>query len=322
MLSAKDLSGLMAMMPAFAKDTAANLASVDTVDVERLRAGLDRMIRDGANIVATTGSFGECHTLLWDEFRTLAHESVDVTKQRVPLFIGVTSVNARETVQKMREVSQTKADGVLLGMPYYFPSTVENAIRFYREIAEMFPKLNILLYHNPALHHVTFPVESFEEFVKIPQIIGMKDSHRDNLTFMKINKIVGGKIAQLCAQFQYCTYAPLGAPGFWSIDAWMGPWPLLALRDAVARGDWETAKAITLDFSPPGTRKVNLSWRETASKIGVALAGYVNPGPLRPPFLDIPAEVVEGQKKRVARWQQLCEKYRPIVESQRGVAAE
>src|SRR5690242_5380232 len=189
MLSANDLHGLMAMMPAFAKDGANDLAAVDTVDVERLRAGIDRMICDGGNIIATTGSFGECHTLLWDEFRTLAHESVDVTKQRVPLFIGVTSVNARETVQKMRELAQTKADGVLLGVPYYFPSTVENAIRFYREIAEMFPKLNILIYHNPALHHVTFPVEAFEEFVKIPQIIGMKDSHRDNLTFMKIMKV-------------------------------------------------------------------------------------------------------------------------------------
>lgn len=320
MLSAKDLHGLMAMMPAFAKDGADNLAAVNTVDVERLRTGLDRMISDGANIISTTGSFGECHTLLWDEFKVLAHESVDVAKQRVPLFIGVTSANARETVQKMQEVAQTKADGVLLGVPYYFASTVENAVRFYREIAEMFPKLNILIYHNPALHNVTIPVEAFETLSKIPQIIGMKDSHRDNLTFMKINKITGGRIAQLCAQFQFCTYAPLGAPGFWSIDAWMGPWPLFALRDAVARGDWDAAKEITLDFSPKGTRKVNMSWRETASKIGVALSGYVTPGPLRPPFLDIPADVLEGQKRRVAVWQQLCEKYRKPYS--RGAAAE
>lgn len=320
MLSAKDLHGLMAMMPAFAKDGADNLAAVNTVDVERLRAGLDRMISDGANIISTTGSFGECHALLWDEFKVLAHESVDVAKQRVPLFIGVTSANARETVQKMQEVAKTKADGVLLGVPYYFASTVENAVRFYREIAEMFPKLNILIYHNPALHNVTIPVEAFETLSKIPQIIGMKDSHRDNLTFMKINKITGGRIAQLCAQFQFCTYAPLGAPGFWSIDAWMGPWPLFALRDAVARGDWDAAKEITLDFSPKGTRKVNMSWRETASKIGVALSGYVNPGPLRPPFLDIPADVLEGQKRRVAAWQQLCEKYRKPYS--RGAAAE
>ena len=41
------------------------------------------------------------------------------------------------------------------------------------------------------------------------------------------------------------------------------------------------------------------------------MAGYVEPGPLRPPFLEIPAEVTEAQKKRVERWQRLCAKYAP-----------
>src|SRR5262245_63227348 len=126
MLTASDIGGLMAMMPAFATDAAASLTATDTVSVERLRAGLDRMVSDGADVIATTGSFGECHTLLPEEFRTLAHESVDVVRRRVPLFVGVTSANARETVAKMRVVAETGADGVLLGVPYYFPSTVDN----------------------------------------------------------------------------------------------------------------------------------------------------------------------------------------------------
>jgi dihydrodipicolinate synthase/N-acetylneuraminate lyase len=315
MLAASDIGGMMAMMPAFAKDSAADLRATDTVSVERLRAGLDRMVRDGADIISTTGSFGECHTLLPDEFKTLAHESADVMRRRVPLFIGVTSVNARETVEKMRVVSDTAADGVLLGVPYYFPSTVENAVRFFREIAELFPKLNILIYHNPALHHVTLPVEAFEALVKIPAIVGMKDSHRDTTTFMKLQKITAGKISSLCNQLQYVPYAQLGAAGFWSIDAWMGPWPQFALRDAVARGDIEAAKEIILDIAGPGTRKANLSWRETAAKLGIAMAGYVEPGPLRAPFLDIPQEVLDAQRKRVERWQRLCAKYQPAYEA-------
>src|ERR1700691_751134 len=102
MITAKDLGGLMAMMPAFATDGAADLQAVGTVDVERLRSGLDRMVRDGANVIATTGSFGECHTLLPEEFRTLASESISVIAGRVPIFVGVTSPNARETLQKVK----------------------------------------------------------------------------------------------------------------------------------------------------------------------------------------------------------------------------
>ena len=97
----------MAMMPAFATDTAADLSATDTVSVERLRAGVERMVRDGANVIATTGSFGECHTLLPAEFRTLAHETAAAVRRRIPLFIGVTSANARETVEKMRVVAES-----------------------------------------------------------------------------------------------------------------------------------------------------------------------------------------------------------------------
>jgi dihydrodipicolinate synthase/N-acetylneuraminate lyase len=316
MLTARDLGGMMAMMPAFATDGAADLCATNTVSVERLRAGVDHMVRDGANVIATTGSFGECHALLADEFETLARETVDVVRKRIPLFVGVTSVTARETVAKMRVVADTAADGVLLGVPYYFPSTVDNAVRFFRELAELFPKLNILIYHNPALHHVTLPVECFEALVKIPQIVGMKDSHRDTATFIRLQETIRGKISVMCNATQFYPFVQLGAAGFWSIEAWMGPWPYFALRDAVARGDWKAASAITLDLSPPVTRKPDMSWRETASKIGIALAGYVEPGPLRPPFLDIPPEVIESQKKRVERWHRICAKYRPAYEAE------
>jgi hypothetical protein len=41
------------------------------------------------------------------------------------------------------------------------------------------------------------------------------------------------------------------------------------------------------------------------------MAGYVDPGPLRPPFVEIPEDVVEKQRARVAYWKTICEKYRP-----------
>jgi len=313
MLRASDLGGLMAMMPAFATDDAADILSTATVDVGRLRHGLDRMIRDGADIIATTGSFGECHTLLPEEFRTLAHETVAVVSKRVPLFIGVTSVNSREAVEKIRQVDGSGADGILLGVPYYFPSSVENAVRFYRDIGEMFPKLNIMIYHNPALHHVTLPVAAFAEITRNPAVVAMKDSHRSPQEFVELQKIVRGKMIVLVHQGQYTTYAGLGAAGFWSIDAWMGPWPHLALRDAVARGDLDSAKAITLDIVPPNQPPASLSWRETAAKIAIRMAGYVDPGPLRPPFVEIPAEVTERMRLRAERWKQVCAKYRALV---------
>jgi dihydrodipicolinate synthase/N-acetylneuraminate lyase len=313
MLTSDQIGGLMAMMPAFATDQAANLRAKSTIHIDNLHAGVDKIVRDGANVITTTGSFGECHTLLLDEFRTLACETVAAVEGRVPLFVGVTSVNSREVVEKMAIVADSGADGVLVGVPYYLPSSIDNAVRFFRDIADMYPKLALMIYHNPALHHVKLSVDAFQEIVKIPNVVGMKDSHRDTLEFAKLQKIIANKISVFVYQGQYYPYADLGAAGFWSIDAWMGPWPLLALRDAVRRGDKQAAAQITLDISPPGTAAPNLVWRESAMKIGTRLAGYVDPGPLRPPFVEVPAQIIEQQKARVERWRLLCEKYPPAL---------
>jgi dihydrodipicolinate synthase/N-acetylneuraminate lyase len=311
MLSAKDIFGLMAMMPAFATDNAGDFRARDTVDVGRLHAGVDRMIRDGANVISTTGSFGECHTLTMNEFRTLAHETAAVNKQRVPLFIGVTSTHTREVADKCKLLEGAKVDGILVGAPYYFPSSIENAIRFYKDIGEAFPNLNIMIYHNPALHNVTIPVEAVAQIAQNPRVVAMKDSHRSPEEFERLQKLIGDHLTVMINQIQIAEYAKLGARGFWSIDAWMGPWPQLALRDAALKGDYDRARAITADIAPPGSPKKNLSWRETASKVGIRFAGYVDPGPLRPPFVEVPADVVEGQKARVAYWKTLCAKYGP-----------
>ena len=37
------------------------------------------------------------------------------------------------------------------------------------------------------------------------------------------------------------------------------------------------------------------------------------PGPLRPPFLEIPPEVDAAQKRKAERWKTLCDKYRADV---------
>lgn len=312
MASASDLSGVMAMMPAFATDDGASMDATETVDTTRLEAGVDRMIKDGAGVISTCGSFGEFHTLLWEEWRQLNEATVAVAARRLPVFVGCTALNSREALKRIAFAEKIGAYGVLVGVPFYFPSSVENAVRFYKEIAERFPKLGIMIYHNPALHNVTIPVPAFAELVKCPNIVGMKDSHRDTVQFMKLQEIIRGRIAVFCNWMQFHPYHSLGAAGFWSIDAWMGPAVMLAYHEAVVAGDIARAKEILFAVSPVlAERKKNLSWRETAAKIAIRYAGYCDPGPLRPPFIEVPPEVDAAQKVRAEKWRKLCETYRP-----------
>lgn len=310
MLTPNEVHGVMAMMPAFATADAADINATATIDVANLERGLDRMIQDGVDVIATSGSFGEFHTLLWEEFVTLTQTTVEVTRKRVPLFIGCTALNSRDVVRRMEVARDAGAAGVLVGIPFYFPSTVDNAVRFLGDIADLFPTLGIMIYHNPALHHVNLPAGAFERILEHKNIIAMKDSHRDTRAFLKLMSVTKGRLSVFVNAAQLYPYAQLGAAGCWNYEMWMGPWPVLRLRDAVAAGDVATATEIiaqiSTESSPP------LEWRETAAKLAIRHAGYCDPGPLRPPFVVIPKDVDDRAIARAKHWTALAEKYRPV----------
>ncbi len=312
MIGVQDMKGVMAMMPAFTTPNGSSPSAADTIDTAALETGVDRMIRDGVDVITTTGSFGECHTLLWEEFQKLTEATIAAARKRVPIIIGCTSLNTRETLKKMKFAADAGADGVLCGVPFYFPSTIDNAAQFYLDLADAFPKLGVVIYHNPPLHHVILSVSAFGKLVSRPNIVAMKDSHRTPIAFMELMKITKGKMSVFCNQSQCYPYMMLGAAGCWSISAWRGPWPVLRLRDACYAGDWETAKQICLDMSAaskaPG-RPGDLFWRENAHKLAVNESGYCNAGPLRPPFRVVPPEILEHAKQQATAWKKLCEKY-------------
>lgn len=318
MVTAKDVQGVMAMMPSFSTDDAGDLKATATVAVDNLQTGIDRMIKDGIDVITTTGSFGECYNLFWDEFKTIASASVEAAKKRVPLFIGSTSPNAREVVQRLKFVQDIGGDGTLLGVPYYDAQSPDYIVDFYSQIAEMFPKLAILIYHNPVNHKVKIPVSVFPRLVKYPNIIGMKDSHRDTREFVRLMEIIRGKISVMTNQAQMFPYYRMGSSGCWSIDAWMGPWPVLYLRNLVRAGkDHEALQIITEIMSAAGGERPGGNEGATA-KLPIEFAGYVKPGPARTPIVKFSESAIERAKKKAEGWKKLCDKYRPLVKADTG----
>jgi len=149
-----------------------------------------------------------------------------------------------------------------------------------------------------------------EQLLRIPNLVAMKDSHRNPFEFMQLMEMTRGKMSVFVYQLQYRAFAPLGAAGMWSINAWMGPWPLFALRDAVKRGDFELASKITLDMAAVNVGGPDPTWQEAGLKVAIRYAGYVDPGPTRPPFAHVPPDVDAAQRKKVEAWRGVCARCR------------
>ena len=318
----EELKGVCGMMPAFATANASEITATNTVDVDNLQDGVDRIIKDGIGVIATTGSFGQCWNLLWDEFTTLIDATIQAVDDRVPLMLGVTSTNPREVAQKMKFVQEAGGQGVLLGLPYYSSMPIPKAVAFYKEVAETFPNLSIMIYHNPVNHRVKIPVRAFQELVQNRNIVAIKDSHRDTREMGPYHKIIDGKIAQFCNQAQLYPYYEMGASGCWSIDAWMGPWPVIKIYQSVVDGDTATARRVIDEVTGGGGGARPAEGEDDGGGGGGGnpqeFAGYVKPGPARPPATYATSGDTERAKKRAAQWIELCNKYKPEVEAWRA----
>lgn len=300
----RTLGGVLAMVPGFAKPDAADIRTVDTVDEEALAAAVDRIISDGVDVLATTGSFGEGYALLPMEYERFVKAAVGAVDGRVPLFAGCVGAGARDIFSKVETAASCGVAGVLVGLPNYFPMTAQNAVAFLGRIAEEWPELAVLIYHNPALHRTAIPIAAVVELSSLPNVVGMKDTHRDVRAFVELRERWHEPLAMFVSAAQYHAYASLGAAGFWSYDCWMDPWPVTAYRDAVRAGDDRLALKLVREMTQPyeGPEVRDLRWRETAAKLSIAAAGYCHPGPLRAPFVHIPEDVHRAAEARARHW--------------------
>ena len=316
-----ELKGVDAMMPPFTTPDSADIRAKDTVDVGNLTDGINRLVGDGVQVISTMSGSGEGWNMLWEEFKTQARVALEVVNKRIPLFIGVTAANPRETVAKMEYVREIGGEGVLLGLPYYHALSIPNVIQFYGQIADLFPDLSISLYHNPVEFKVHIPVSAYAEFVKHPNIVAQKDSHRNPLEFLRLQDIIKGKIAHFVNAPQLYPYYDMGASGCWSFDIFMGPWPVLRAYQASVDGDNETVKTIIKEISgrggSGGARRDPLLQEGGSGRTPQEIAGYIKPGPARPPHFE--QHVGDERAAKFAEaWLKLCDKYRADVEAWRA----
>jgi trans-o-hydroxybenzylidenepyruvate hydratase-aldolase len=238
----------------------------------------------------------------------------------VPIFVGTTTLNTRDTIAHTRFAADLGADGTMLGIPMWCAPSVETAVRFYKDVAEACPDMAIVVYANPEAFKFSFPPSFWAAVASIPQVIAAKyigiSGLPQNIALTK------RRIRLLPLETDYYAAAridPEFCTAFWSSGALCGPKVSIALRDAVAKarqtGDWNAAcrlseemnKSITTLF-PHGSFAEFSMYNIGIVKERVNAAGWMKAGPARPPYHVMPEEVREGAHIAGRRWAELAKK--------------
>ena len=316
LLTAADVKGAWAIVPTPSKEGASDWRATDTVNVDEAARMVNGLIEAGVDGILSMGTLGEAATMTLDEKLVFMKTIVDAAAGRVPVFVGTTCINTRDTIALTRQAVDIGATGTMLGVPMWCAPSVNVAVQFYKDVAEAVPNINIAIYANPEAFKFDFPRAFWGQVAEIPQVVTAKYIGVGNL--LPDLAAIKGRIKLLPIDFDYYGAARMddSIDAFWTSGAVCHPLVSTTLRDVIAQarasGNWSAAKAFMGRLAPTAaTLFPNGSFKEFSTynipleKARMTAGGWMNAGPCRPPYHLCPENYLEGARNSGRMWAEL-----------------
>ena len=322
--TADDIRGVVAILPTPALPGADRWDAVDTVDLVETERMTEALVESGVDILMTNGTFGEGATLTLDELLAFNDTVIRTVRGRVPVFSGATTLNTRDTIDRGRRLAALGADGLFLGRPMWVALDDTQIVEYHRSIAEALPGHSQVVYDNPSAFKGKISSDVYAQLSQIPQIVAAKHMGLGLMgdRFVADVAAVQGRIRLLALADDWLSSAqrfPDEIVACWSGDAVCGPAPLLRLREAILSRDWDAAQAVHDDIAealaplfPGGSFEVFSGYNMQIDRAEFEAAGWITPGPLRPPYTSCPEEYLEGGRETGRRWAALQQRYAAV----------
>ena len=149
--------------------------SENSIDEAATRKLVNKLINDGVHGLFILGTNGEFYALSEEEKLSLVKIVVDEAAGRVPIFAGSGGISTEAVIQLTNQFAELGVDAVSIITPYLIKISDEELIQHYQTIAAN-TNLPIILYNIPANTKISISEQVFKELIKIPRIIGIKDS--------------------------------------------------------------------------------------------------------------------------------------------------
>ena len=127
-------------------------------------------------ILGTTGEFA---SLSWDLKRKYVKRAGKLKMKDTILYVGISSNSFEESVEFGRYSLENGADVLVANLPCYYSLTESQMKKYFLDLADVL-KAPLIVYNIPSTTHMSIPISLVDELSYHPQIIGTKDSERND----------------------------------------------------------------------------------------------------------------------------------------------
>ncbi len=257
------------------------------LDGEGLRRNIELLGEAGVSGVVPCGTTGESATLSFEEHKMAVEIAVDCS--RVKVLAGTGSNNTVEAAELTKHAEDAGADAALLITPYYNKPNERGMLSHYRYVAESCD-LPLILYNVPSRTAVNLRPELVAELAKIETVVGIKEASGDLSQVSKIIEMTRDEDFIVLSGDDNLTLPimSLGGSGVISVVANIAPKKMIALTDAMLRGDLEKAREVHFQIAPL-IRAMFLETNPIPVKTACRMMGLAA-GPMRLPLASMSEE--------------------------------
>lgn len=146
------------------------------IDLQAIEKILDTFVE--ANVSPfLLGTTGESVSISESQKTLLVKSVVEFVKKRVKTYAGISGNCLQESIENAKLYADFGVDVVVAHLPFYYPMSSSQMLRYYEQLANSIP-CPLILYNNPITTKQSVPLEVIDQLSHHTNIVGLKDSER------------------------------------------------------------------------------------------------------------------------------------------------
>ena len=213
-----------------------------SIDYDSYENLIEFHIENKTDAIVPVGTTGESATIDHNEHCEIVSFVVDKVSKRIPVIAGTGANSTSEAIALTKYAYEAGVDGCLSVTPYYNKPTQEGLYQHYKAIAEAVP-VPLIPYNVPGRTSVDMLPKTVERFLKINNIVAVKEAIGDLKRIKKLVDICGSKINILSGDDLTAMEALLiGGKGVITVTGNIAPKYMHLMCKAAIEGDRKLAQ--------------------------------------------------------------------------------